>query len=111
MKTPEQRRKQLMDRLKELSSRLHEIELELAQQGSEEREDLAIDREDDEVLEDLSEAAIDEVRAIRAALRRIDKGEYGYCTRCGAKISEERLDLIPQTPFCSDCAHEVADGA
>ena len=110
MKTLEQRRKQLMDRLKELSVRLHAIEEEFAQQGGEEREDLAIDREDDEVLEDLSEAGIEEIKAIRAALRRMDKGEYGYCTRCGAKISEDRLDLLPQTPFCSDCARELAQG-
>jgi len=38
------------------------------------------------------------------------EGEYGYCTVCGEKISEERLDLLPATPFCRNHApkHKTA---
>jgi RNA polymerase-binding transcription factor DksA len=45
-----------------------------------------------------------ELRQISAALQRIDAGDFGTCTKCGAKIDEERLDLLPQTPFCRHCA-------
>ena len=41
---------------------------------------------------------------IRAALQRMDEGEYGYCVKCGTEIMEERLDVLPYTPFCRDCA-------
>jgi RNA polymerase-binding transcription factor DksA len=45
-----------------------------------------------------------ELRQISAALQRIEVGEYGTCTKCGAEIGEERLDLLPHTPFCRRCA-------
>ena len=56
--------------------------------------------EDDEVLEDLGLAGQDEIRAIDAALVRMDEGTYGECVTCGEPISEERLDILPYTPFC-----------
>jgi RNA polymerase-binding transcription factor DksA len=45
-----------------------------------------------------------EMDRIRAALARIEAGEYGYCVKCGKEISTERLDVLPATPFCRDCA-------
>ncbi len=65
---------------------------------------MATEREGDEVLEDLGQSAQTELRMIEAALVRIEEGEYGYCVTCGEKISEERLDLIPATPFCAEHA-------
>jgi len=44
-----------------------------------------------------------EVRRIEAALRRIDEGEFGYCTDCGEEISRARLDLDPAVPRCIGC--------
>jgi RNA polymerase-binding transcription factor DksA len=41
---------------------------------------------------------------IEAALKRIDRDEYGICVDCGDPISDERLDIIPQTPKCRNCA-------
>ncbi len=45
-----------------------------------------------------------EAEQIEAALQRIDSGEYGLCTECGGSIQPERLDLLPETLFCADCA-------
>lgn len=42
--------------------------------------------------------------AIEEALTRMDQGAYGHCAVCYAPISETRLDLIPETPFCSEHA-------
>jgi hypothetical protein len=28
----------------------------------------------------------------------------GICQKCGGDISAERLDLLPSTPFCKNCA-------
>jgi len=46
----------------------------------------------------------EEIRAIKAALQRIEEGEYGACVRCGDEISAERLDLVPFAPLCRKCA-------
>lgn len=41
---------------------------------------------------------------IRAALARIDAGEFGYCTACGDEIAAKRLNLDPTVPTCITCA-------
>ena len=45
-----------------------------------------------------------EIARIDAALDRIDNGAYGECVNCGEKIAEKRLELLPDTPFCANCA-------
>ncbi len=41
---------------------------------------------------------------IRAALERLDEGEYGYCTECGEPIPRGRLEIDPAVPVCVSCA-------
>lgn len=38
------------------------------------------------------------------ALARIEDGTYGTCERCGEAIPVARLDALPYTTFCVDCA-------
>lgn len=45
-----------------------------------------------------------ELKAIEAALSRIENGTFGICTNCKEDISEKRLDSQIYTPFCFDCA-------
>ena len=104
MKDLAQRRRELEDRLKVLDARLHEIEDELDSHQSKDWEELATEREGDEVLERLGVSGQEEIARIHAALGRMDAGEYGYCMKCGTEISEQRLDLLPWTPFCKKCA-------
>ena len=40
----------------------------------------------------------------RAAIKRIDEGEYGYCTACGEEIAEKRLAADPIVATCIACA-------
>lgn len=42
--------------------------------------------------------------AIEAALRRLEEGEFGWCSECGDFIGTERLDLDPALMRCVDCA-------
>jgi hypothetical protein len=58
-----QRRKELEDRLKALDSRLHEIEEELDSHQSKDWEELATEREGDEVLERLGVSGQEEIAA------------------------------------------------
>lgn len=98
------RKKELEARLQALTARLEATEAELLSHDDKDWEELATQREGDEVLEQVGLGAQEEMRAIKAALRRIAEGEYGQCQKCGATISEARLDLLPFTPFCKDCA-------
>jgi RNA polymerase-binding transcription factor DksA len=100
----EARKAQLEARLAELRTRIARIEDELEEPVSERFSEQATEREDDEVREDLGAAGAREVRMIEAALDRIASGSYGTCVRCGDPIAEERLDALPATPMCADCA-------
>ncbi|MCC5971951.1 MAG: TraR/DksA C4-type zinc finger protein [Pararhodobacter sp.] len=103
----DRRKAQLMDRLAELDTRLHGIEKELLSHDSKDWEELATEREQDEALTALGEDGVHEIRMIQAALARVRAGEYGFCTKCGAAIEQERLDLLPATPFCAACARAL----
>ncbi|MDQ2095306.1 TraR/DksA family transcriptional regulator [Rhodalgimonas zhirmunskyi] len=97
----------LEERLKELDARLHELDEELDAHQSKDWEEMATEREQDEVFEGLGHAGEEEIVRIKAALDRMEQGEYGFCVKCGTEISEARLDVVPATPFCQDCAAKV----
>ena len=52
--------------------------------------------------------ASDELRNVRAALRRIDDRTYGVCLRCEEEIGRRRLEALPWAPLCVRC-QEIAD--
>ncbi|MCI0345370.1 MAG: TraR/DksA C4-type zinc finger protein [Chloroflexi bacterium] len=56
----------------------------------------------------LRERARTQLEQVEAALARLDAGRYGSCTNCGKPIAAERLEAIPWTPFCIDCARTGA---
>ncbi|MFC3118290.1 TraR/DksA family transcriptional regulator [Jhaorihella thermophila] len=45
-----------------------------------------------------------ESRRLRAALARIDEGEFGWCEDCGEEIPIRRLELDPAATRCVSCA-------
>jgi RNA polymerase-binding transcription factor DksA len=98
------RKAQLIRRLTELGLRLGAIEDELGSHQNRDWEELATEREGDEVLEATGLAGKAEIPQIRAALGRIDDGSYGTCVQCGEAIAEARLDALPWTPLCRRCA-------
>lgn len=99
-------RKILEARLAELQERLREIDDALDSQQTKDWEELATEREGDEVLEQMGSSGQVEIAKIKAALDRMDEGEFGYCVSCGDEISPERLDVVPYTPFCRSCAEK-----
>jgi RNA polymerase-binding protein DksA len=66
-----------------------------------------LDREIDYSLEENSEHVL---RAIDAALQRIESGTFGICESCGQPISEERLEAIPYATQCIDCRRKGERG-
>ena len=41
---------------------------------------------------------------IHLALKKIKKGKYGICERCGEEIEMERLKISPEARLCLKCA-------
>ena len=66
-----------------------------------------LDREIDYSLEENSGQVL---RAIDAALQRIEDGTFGICESCGQPISEERLEAIPYATQCIDCRRKGERG-
>ena len=98
-------RKQLLEsRLMELDKNLHKIEDRLDEPHSKRFEDFATETEDTEVLESLGNAGLKEIAMIKAALTRIKNKSYGVCQQCSETILTERLEILPYTPLCKDCA-------
>jgi RNA polymerase-binding transcription factor DksA len=105
LKTPLSIRKSALEqRLTELGARLEAIEQELDSHHDPDWEELAVEREGDEVLEATGHAGLAEITQIRAALKRIADGSYGTCVTCGEPVTEGRLDALPWTPNCRRCA-------
>ncbi|MCT8159928.1 TraR/DksA family transcriptional regulator [Pseudoruegeria sp. SHC-113] len=104
----EERRAQLLKRKAELTERLQAIETELDSHQSRDWEELATEREGDEVLEGMGSSGQAELRQLEIALKRLDEGDYGYCVQCGEEIAAQRLDLLPTTPLCAPCAAKTA---
>lgn len=60
--------------------------------------------ENDEVLEALDDAALHKLKALKAAMKRVDDGTYGVCVSCGEAIPDGRLEALPAAVRCASCA-------
>ena len=94
----------LTDRRAALLKDLDQIEDALDDAAPKDWEDRAVERQGDEVLEAMGHHDAEELRRIDAALARHAAGDYGICVTCGEDIAPERLDAVPETPFCAKCA-------
>lgn len=56
------------------------------------------------VLENRLKSDLEE---IEAALKKIKKGTYGICERCGNAIDSKRLEVKPQALYCLKCESEI----
>ena|SRR3989344_6563730 len=61
----------------------------------------------EEFNHDRFEAMINELRgdaeSVDAALSRIKKGTYGFCTNCRKLIDTDRLAAVPTATLCMNC--------
>ena len=94
----------LLARRAEIVGDLTEIEDQLEETPTKDWEDRSAERQGDAVLEALGNKERDELLRIDAAVDRIAKGTYGICAKCGEPISDARLELLPATPLCKNCA-------
>lgn len=64
-----------------------------------------------DLVEDLGLSVSDlrrqELESMDVALRKLDEGTYGTCSRCGAEIGDERLKAMPYAEHCLRCQNEL----
>lgn len=52
----------------------------------------------------IEQNTIDLLRKVDHALERVAAGTYGNCESCGKAIPVERLDVLPYSTLCVECA-------
>ena len=101
--------KKRLEQLKETATdRIQSIDKHIRHEGmSSDWAEQATERENDEVLESLGNASEQELAMIKHALKRIEDGEYFYCSVCGEEIPAARLELLPFSTTCVSCAEKM----
>lgn len=54
--------------------------------------------------EALAEKLFDALEDVREALAKLDAGTYGICEMCSRPINPARLEAMPATKLCIECA-------
>jgi DnaK suppressor protein len=71
--------------------------------GVTDNEEHSADDEELAVEASVLELTAQTVKGIETALRRLNSGEYGLCSDCGAKVSGIRLKALPFATLCHSC--------
>ena len=96
-------KQRLLDKQRELLAEIARLEGEARASGEAEVRDPADDATASQgTAEFLQEGALasQTLVHVRDALRRIDEGAYGQCTKCGRQIEAARLEAIPWAEYC-----------
>lgn len=101
-------KKRLIELKQEVTHRINAIDRDIRHEGmSADWSEQASERENDEVLESLGNSSEQELAMIKFALLRIENGTYFQCDECGEEIPTARLELLPFTAHCVNCAEKI----
>ena len=101
-------KKKLIELKQEVTHRINAIDRDIRHEGmSADWSEQASERENDEVLESLGNSSEQELAMIKFALHRIENGTYFQCEECGEDIPPARLELLPFTAHCVNCAEKI----
>jgi len=101
-------KKKLIELKQEVTHRINAIDRDIRHEGmSADWSEQASERENDEVLESLGNSSEQELAMIKFALLRIENGTYFQCDECGEEIPTARLELLPFTAHCVNCAEKI----
>lgn len=100
-------REQLLEDYARLSGRADRIDSHWSKKPPADWEELAVHRQNDEVVEFLDERTRVRLQKIELALKRLDEDEWETCSNCGENIQPARLEALPTTTLCVACAEKV----
>jgi len=101
---PDGLRERLEKKKSELSTRLERITANLRRGLETDSKERAKQLEDSQVVDALGNEAREELEKVSLALRRMDAGQYGLCSNCGAAINSKRIEAYPYASECIGCA-------
>lgn len=87
----------------EASTNLSNVPLHMADVGTE--------NYDQEFTLGLIENEQETLKLINEALGRVEDGTFGICVECGHPIARARLEAIPYTRHCIECARKLENPA
>ena len=94
----------LRSRRDELEEKFRKLKKSLRKAHDKDSEEQAVERAHEKVVEGLEESVRVELEQIYNAISRIEKDTYGICAICESPISVKRLEALPYTDRCIDCA-------
>ena len=100
----EKRARTLKEKLADLEHRLAGVKKDITKTLPSDFAEQATERENDDVLEEIARETQVSIQQLKAALQHLEDDNYGICAKCGEEISEGRLDAIPETTLCVNCA-------
>ena len=98
---------QLQARRETLKTRLSSVERDASHRDeplSADFAEQAVERENDEVLDAIGMEAQHELALIDKAILRLQDDRYQECEECGGDIASQRLQAVPFTDLCIECA-------
>lgn len=93
----------------DLKARLSRFEAHQHREGGaldKDFEEQATQTQNDEVVDSLETETRTELAQIERALERIENGVGDECESCGEAIDPRRLQVLPYTTLCVDCAED-----
>ncbi len=106
MTDAKQIRQRLMAKKQELTKRVDRIHEHARDPLEADSSEQAAQLGNVEVVSALENEAVEQLAEIEAALQRLDNDQYGKCFTCGEEISPQRLEAVPESTECVDCAAE-----
>ncbi len=94
----------IVDRRERLAKHVHHREEPLPQDFAEQ----AVEMENSETMIALEDELSEQERQVGLALARLEEGTYGICTQCHGDIAAARLEALPATSLCFDCADRLS---
>ena len=90
--------------VRSLSAQSDDMKNLIKPQESGDEVDVASDAIDRNLLDSLGAKDAERLNMIESALEIIRLGRYGICISCGKEIPKERLEVLPYTVMCVNCA-------
>ena len=90
--------------VRSLSAQSDDMKNLIKPQESGDEVDVASDAIDRNLLDSIGAKDAERLNMIDSALERIRLGRYGICISCGKEIPKERLEVLPYTVMCVNCA-------
>lgn len=97
----QRRLRELNDNLDQITNSLQELE---ERKFTESAEDWASQSDRLNIYKQLEQATRTEIEKILQAIYRINTRSFGTCTQCEGPIVKERLEVLPYTSICVECA-------